>query len=75
MTELDPTVERFVERHLEFEEGAETHLDDFWGWYGPPGNGVPREKFKWHLIQALPESVEVAHPNTFIGVGIRRPAP
>lgn len=67
-SECDPTVEWFVEKFVTVTEGGEsTDLEEFWVWYGPRANGVPREGFKWHLIQALPDSVE-RDGNTLHGV-------
>lgn len=69
-TEKEPhqTVEWFVDSQLTVTGGEETiELEELWKFYGPRSNGVPREEFKWHLIQALPDTV-ARERNTFHGV-------
>jgi len=70
MTDVDPTVKRFVDRHVEIDADSETDLDELWSWYSAPERGVPYERFKWHLLQALPDTVHVEQGETFVGVAI-----
>lgn len=71
-SEPHPTVQSFVDSHLVVDdESGPADLEELWNWYGPRPSGVPKERFKWHLIQALPESIE-REQNTFYGVGIKQ---
>lgn len=63
------SVKRFVDRHVRTEKGSSTTLSEFWDYYGPRPRGVRRERFKSHLVQALPESVD-RDLNTFYGVEV-----
>ena len=66
--DVDETVEVFVDRHVE--EGKDTlSLSELWDRYRTlvVGKPVPRERFKWHLSKAMPDSVDREF-STFEGV-------
>lgn len=70
MVESDPSVQRFVETYIR--EGDDTvELPELWDLYGPRSTGVPRERFKKHLIEALPEELDYDREgDTFHGIKI-----
>jgi len=63
------TVEAFVENHLQTNEHTQMTLEQLWDFYRNYYHGVSRDRFKWHLIQALPESVD-RDMNTFDGIEV-----
>lgn len=68
--EVSRSVKWLVDNELRTAEDAEMTLAEACERYsGAGGDMVPRSKFKWHLIQALPESVD-RDGNTFHGVEV-----
>jgi len=70
MPEVSCSVQWFVENQLELAEGEQATVEEAWRMYsGVGGDEVPRSEFKWHLDQALPDSVE-RDTDTFEGIRV-----
>lgn len=54
MPEPDAAVRQFVERRIELDEGSEIALESL---YENTFTSVRRERFKWHVLEVLPDEV------------------